>query len=163
MPRTPPAAPALQLTIVEPQLHPGVPGRATLRRWVTMALQAGAAGNAPPAGATAQIALVFCDARAARRLNREFRGRDYATNVLTFSYQVRPEPMADIVLCMPVVRREARTQRKPVRDHLAHLVFHGVLHALGHDHLQAAQTATMQAIERALLGRLRIPDPYASG
>ena len=81
--------------------------------------------------------------------------------MLTFDYARRPAVIADIVLCVPVIRDEARTQRKTLHAHLAHLVIHGVLHALGHDHLDARQAKRMEAREIALLARLRIADPYA--
>jgi probable rRNA maturation factor len=151
--RVPPAAvpPRLQLAIAGTQAHAGLPARATLRRWVGMALEA-----------DAELALVFVDARAGRRLNRDYRRCDYATNVLTFAYQERPHVMADIVVCVPVLRREAREQGKRLRDHLAHLVIHGVLHAQGYDHEKIAQARAMQTREQVLLARLRIPDPYGN-
>jgi len=127
-----------------------------LRRWVVRALES-----------DARITLVFVAAAAGRRLNREYRGRDYATNVLTFAYDPAPparrapEPMtADIVLCMPVIRREAREQGKSLRAHLAHLVVHGVLHAQGYDHETDRDAARMQARETDVLAGLRIRDPY---
>jgi probable rRNA maturation factor len=135
-----------------------LPVRATLRRWVGLALEA-AGGRAAPR--RADLSLAFVDARAGRRLNREFRGRDYATNVLTFAYAPAPRLSADIVLCLPVVRREAREQGKTLRQHLAHLVIHGVLHARGFDHERLRDARRMQALEVQLLARLRIPDPYA--
>ena len=109
----------------------------------------------------AQVTLVFVGARAGRRLNRQFRRRDYATNVLTFGYQTRPIVVADIVICLPIVRREARQQGKTLREHLAHMVVHGALHALGHDHARRRDAQKMQLLERRLLAQLRIPDPYA--
>ena len=111
----------------------------------------------------AELTLRFVGAAEARRLNREFRGKDYATNVLTFDYQHAPVVRADIVLCVPVVRREAREQRKGFRDHLAHLVVHGVLHAQGHDHDRAARARTMEAREVRILAGLGIDDPYREG
>lgn len=140
----------MRLSIVGAERHDGIPSRATLRRWVGMALEA-----------DAELALVLVGTRAGRSLNREFRSRDYATNVLTFAYARRPRVLADIVLCLPVVRREAREQAKPMREHLAHLVFHGVLHAQGYDHERARDAIRMQTMERKLLARLHIPDPYA--
>jgi probable rRNA maturation factor len=98
----------------------------------------------------------------ARTLNRDFRGRDYATNVLTFDY-ARAPLAADIVLCLPVIRREAREQAKTLRAHLAHLVIHGVLHARGFDHERPRAARQMEARERRLLAALRIADPYQPG
>jgi len=110
----------------------------------------------------AQVCLVFTGAARGRRLNREFRGRDYATNVLTFSYRTRPEVVADVVLCVPVIRREAREAGRSLRQHLAHLVIHGVLHAQGYEHERGGRAERrMQGREIALLAKLRIPDPYA--
>jgi len=145
------APPRLQLAIVGTDGHADLPARSTLRRWVGMATER-----------NAELSLVFVDTRAGRRLNREFRGRDYATNVLTFSYETRPRVLADIVLCLPVLRREAQAGGRTLREHLAHLVLHGVLHAQGYDHETRQQARAMQARERALLARLRISDPYAT-
>jgi probable rRNA maturation factor len=128
----------------------GLPTRRTLRRWVQLALER-----------DAEIALNFVDAREGRRLNRAFRSRDYATNVLTFDYAQRPRVVADIALCVPVVRREAREQGKTFRAHLAHLVIHGTLHAQGYVHRQRAEARAMEAREVELLAKLRIADPYA--
>ncbi|MCX7892110.1 MAG: rRNA maturation RNase YbeY [Burkholderiales bacterium] len=111
----------------------------------------------------AEVAVRFVGAREARALNRTFRGRDYATNVLTFVYENRPRrPLAgDLVLCVPVVAREAREQGKPARAHYAHLLVHGALHLAGHDHERAADARRMQARERRILARLGFADPYA--
>jgi probable rRNA maturation factor len=152
------AAAPLQLAIVGAERHAGLPVRATLRRWVQLALEPAREVARDPA---ARLALVLVGARAGRRLNREFRARDYATNVLTFAYERKPLLAADIVICVPVVRREAREQGKTLREHLAHLVIHGVLHAQGFDHVRARQAHRMQQRERQLLARLRIADPYA--
>jgi len=112
-------------------------------------------------GRDARICLVFVNGRVGRRLNRQFRARDYPTNVLTFAYQARPSVVAEIILCMPVVRREAREQGKTLRQHLAHMLVHGVLHAQGYNHEHAGQSRKMRALERRTLAQLRIPDPYA--
>jgi probable rRNA maturation factor len=120
--------------------------RARLRRWVLAALQR-----------DAKITLRFVGSREARALNRQYRGRDYATNVLTFDY----EPgVADIVICVPVLEREARAQRKPLDHHLAHLVVHGVLHAQGFEHEDEFEAQAMEELETALLRRFRVADPY---
>lgn len=125
--------------------------RMQLRRWVAAALDADAA-----------LTLRFVDAREGRMLNAAYRHRDYATNVLTFRYDDLGDGVvrADIVLCLPVLRREAREQRKTLRDHLAHLVMHGVLHASGHDHETPAEAQRMEAEEVRRLARFRIADPY---
>ncbi|SPJ15134.1 putative metal-dependent hydrolase (fragment) [Burkholderiales bacterium] len=80
--------------------------------------------------------------------------------MLTFAYEARPRIVADLVLCLPVLRREARQQDKTLRQHLAHLVLHGVLHAQGYEHERGRDAREMRKIERRLLARLRIPDPY---
>jgi probable rRNA maturation factor len=126
-----------------------MPARSTLRRWVAMALERDAG-----------LVLRFVATREARRLHQAFRGRPYPTNVLTFDYTERPV-RADIVVCVPMVRAEARAQGKPFHHHLAHLVMHGVLHAQGHDHVTPGQAGRMERRERRLLARLRIADPYA--
>jgi len=125
-----------------------LPADSTLRRWLRAALRG-----------PAQITLRFVDAREGRRLNGDFRGRDYATNVLTFDYSRSPV-QADIVLCVPVIAREARAQGKRWRAHLAHLVVHGALHAQGHDHETDAEAARMARLEARLLAGLGYPDPY---
>jgi probable rRNA maturation factor len=107
--------------------------------------------------------LVVGSARA-RRFNREFRGRDHATNVLSFPYEPMPGEhsglLGDLVLCAPVVAREAREQRKAPRDHYAHLTVHGVLHLLGYDHATDRDAARMEKLERRVLDELGIADPY---
>ncbi len=107
----------------------------------------------------ATLVLRFVATAEARRLNRDFRGKDHATNVLTFDYMEKPV-RADIVICVPVVHNEAREQGKAFRDHLAHLVVHGVLHAQGHDHATQGQARRMEGRERRLLARLGVSDPY---
>lgn len=127
----------------------GRPAAATLRRWLRRALDA-----------EAEITLRFVGAREGRRLNRQFRGRDYATNVLTFDYGRAPI-VADIVLCAPVLAREARDRGKPLRAHLAHLVIHGALHARGLRHDTAAAARRMERLESRLLAEFGYPDPYS--
>lgn len=150
--------PRLSLSIQSGSAALSLPvSRQRLRRWVTLALQA-----------EARLTLRFVDSREGRALNAGYRGKDYATNVLTFNYPPSQQAsgkaacVADIVICLPVVRREAREQRKPLDHHLAHLVIHGVLHAQGFEHEHDAEAEAMEALETALLRRLRIPDPYSS-
>jgi probable rRNA maturation factor len=140
---------ALQLSIQRASRAAHVPSDHRLRAWVRAAL-------ARPAVLT----LRYVAEAEGRRLNRAYRGRDYATNVLTFVYAPRPLE-GDIVICAPVVAREAREQGKPVEAHHAHLVVHGVLHLQGLDHEASAAHATrMERRERAILGRLGFADPY---
>lgn len=137
----------------------GLPSPASFRAWVVAALTG--AGRR----AAAELSIRLVDAEEGRTLNRDYRGRDYATNVLSFPVElppgVRSPLIGDIVLCAPVVAREAAGQGKPLRHHYAHLTVHGVLHLLGHDHQDEAQAACMEALEVRVLARLGIPDPYA--
>ena len=94
-----------------------------------------------------------------RRLNREYRGRDYATNVLTFVYETRPLS-GDVVICAPVIAAEARAQGKDVAAHHAHMVVHGLLHLQGFDHERAGDAVRMERRERRVLASLGFPDPY---
>ncbi len=148
--RRPPAAPRLSLSVQYASNAPELPARAQVRRWARAALE----GNAV-------VTVRFVDAIEGRALNAEFRGRDYATNVLTFVYDDDKPRAGDIVLCAPVLRREAEAQAKPVAAHCAHLVVHGMLHLQGYDHERAADARVMEARETAILARLGLPDPYA--
>lgn len=143
-------APALDLTVQYALARAGLPGRAQLRRWARAAL-------AGPASATLRIV----DEDEGRTLNRDYRGKDYATNVLTFVYGGTP-PSGDLVLCAPVIAREAMDQRKPLEAHYAHMVVHGMLHLQGYDHDQASDAVTMEAVESFIMQRLGFPDPYAA-
>ncbi|HET6905354.1 MAG TPA: rRNA maturation RNase YbeY [Rhodanobacteraceae bacterium] len=136
----------------------GIPSAASFRRWADAAL-AGARHRKP-----AELAIRIVGAREGRALNHRYRGRDYATNVLSFPAElprgVRSPLLGDIVICAPVVAREAREQDKSVRDHYAHLTIHGVLHLLGFDHQDDKDAAKMEALEARVLAGLGIPDPY---
>jgi probable rRNA maturation factor len=111
-------------------------------------------------GGPAEITVRIVDAEEGQALNREFRSRDYATNVLTFDYQHEPVVVADLVLCAPVVEREAKEMGLPVADHYAHLLVHGALHAQGHDHEEDDEAEAMEAREREILHGLGLHDPY---
>ncbi|MEO5670717.1 MAG: rRNA maturation RNase YbeY [Ramlibacter sp.] len=109
----------------------------------------------------AEIAVRIVGEDEAKALNLQYRGRDYATNVLTFDYAREPWVSADLVLCGPVVEREAREQGKSLEDHYAHLLVHGVLHAQGYDHETGERDALeMEALEILLLGSLGFRNPY---
>ncbi len=136
--------------------RPG-PDRQQLRRWVNAALNMASQAQNHEA---IQLTLRFVDEVEGRSLNRDFRHKDYATNVLTFPYDEPNVLAADIVLCVPVVAREAREQHKVLKNHFAHLVVHGVLHACGHDHEDKAEAEVMEALEAQILARFGIADPY---
>ena len=136
----------------------GVPAPHTFRTWMAAVLR-----KRRPA---VSIVLRVVDQIEARQLNQQFRGRDYATNVLSFPDSlINPingtRFIGDIAICSPVVTREAVEQGKPVRAHFAHMTIHGVLHLLGHDHINEADALKMEALERQLLATLGIADPYA--
>ena len=136
----------------------GLPAAASVRRWVEAAL----AGQRR----AIELAVRYVDSDEGRALNRDYRGKDYATNVLSFPVElppgVRSPLLGDLVVCAPVVALEALGQNKPLAHHHAHLVVHGVLHLLGMDHERSeADAEAMEARERTILGRLGIPDPYA--
>jgi probable rRNA maturation factor len=113
-----------------------------------------------PLAGPAELTVRLVDAEEGRRLNREFRRKDYATNVLTFDYAQQPVVVADIVLCAEVVEREARELGISISDHYAHLLVHGCLHALGHDHEKVHEARRMERLETELLARVGVADPY---
>jgi probable rRNA maturation factor len=130
--------------------HAGTPTRPQFRRWVKAALMQ-----------PAEIVLRLVDETEGRELNRQFRGKDYATNVLTFVYDDMQPLTGDIVLCAPVVGAEAQQQHKGLLAHYAHLTVHGVLHLQGYDHIEDAEAAQMEQLETQILAKLGYPDPYA--
>ena len=141
--------PELQLAVQYACADSLLPDRPQLRRWAVAALES-----------NVQVTLRFVDAREGRALNRDFRGKDYATNVLTFVYDDAPI-CGDLVICVAVVKREAKAQKKSFKAHLAHLVVHGMLHLQGYDHETGpAEADIMEQRERAILARFRIADPY---
>ncbi len=127
-----------------------VPTRPQFRRWVKAALTQ-----------PAEIVLRLVDAAEGQELNRNFRGKDYATNVLTFVYDEMQPLTGDIVLCAPIVKREASEQRKNPMAHYAHLTIHGVLHLQGYDHIEAVDATKMERLETQIMTKLGYGDPYA--
>ncbi|MCC7248478.1 MAG: rRNA maturation RNase YbeY [Lysobacter sp.] len=140
----------------------GVPAATSFRRWVAAALQ----GRIRDA----DLAIRIVGEDEGRALNRHYRGKDYATNVLSFPGELPPEVklpkgvtmplLGDIVLCAPVVAREAAEQAKPIAHHYAHLTVHGCLHLLGMDHQDEREAQCMEQLERDILAGLGIDDPY---
>ena len=123
--------------------------RHKVMRWMRAALEA-----------PAEIAVRIVDAEEGQALNRDYRGKDYATNVLTFDYAREPLVHADLVLCAPVVEREAREAGKTIEAHYAHLLVHGTLHAQGYDHEKARDAKVMERRETEILATLGFADPY---
>lgn len=131
-----------------------------LTAWVNAALRACAPLKTQNSQSDSELTVRFVGSSEGQRLNLQFRKKDYATNVLTFSYSQKPL-LADIVLCTPILRKEAKAQHKTVIAHTAHLVVHGVLHARGFDHETASDAKKMEALERQILEKLGFADPYA--
>jgi probable rRNA maturation factor len=134
----------------------GLPAAASFRKW--------AAAAAKGRIRKADLAIRLVDEKEGRSLNRHYRGKDYATNVLSFPADL-PEGVSlpllgDLVICAPVVAREAAEQGKPLAAHYAHLTVHGVLHLLGLDHEDEREAEAMEQIERDILAALGFPDPY---
>ena len=158
------APPVLTLAVqkaVEGQDKAGIPKKHQIRRWAQAALQR-----------DAEVAVRLVGEAEGRELNREYRGKDYATNVLTFAYAEGEGPAGlpaaaalplagDLVLCVPVVVREAAEQGKTLEAHFAHLVVHGMLHLQGYDHETEAEAVEMEQLETGILRGLGYADPYA--
>ena len=145
---------SLSIQFADARLADQLP-RTAIRRWVQAALLA-----------PAEFTIRFVAEEEGRSLNRDYRGKDYATNVLTFAYTEEElsddEPtQADIVLCSDVLIKEASEQKISIQQHAAHLVVHGVLHAQGYDHEEDDEAVEMEQLETDILARLGLPDPYA--
>ncbi|ERS89565.1 rRNA maturation RNase YbeY [Halomonas sp. PBN3] len=136
----------------------GLPSQADLERWV------GAVLARHPEETRIELTVRLVDAEESRVLNRDYRGKDRPTNVLSFPFECPPGValplLGDLVVCHPVVVAEAAEQDKPLGDHYAHMVVHGTLHLLGHDHLEDDEAEAMEALEREILDGLGIADPY---
>ncbi|MGE0110842.1 rRNA maturation RNase YbeY [Aquabacterium sp.] len=125
--------------------------RHKVARWLKAALES-----------DAELTVRMVDAEEGQALNRDYRQKDYATNVLTFDYTQEPVVMADLILCAPVIEREAQEQNKALVAHYAHMLVHGALHAQGWDHLEDDEAQAMEQREREILAALGFDDPYAS-
>jgi len=146
----------LHLTVQLASRARPLPGTASFARWARAALPAGARGNA-------EITVRIVDARESAALNARYRGKRGATNVLSFSHEPPPgQPglAGDLVICAPLVTREAAAQEKRPRAHWAHMVVHGILHLRGYDHVHETDAKVMEALETRVLKRLGFADPY---
>jgi probable rRNA maturation factor len=146
--RKPSRAPKLALTVQYGTRSTQIPSRANFTKWVRAAITK-----------SARLTLRVVGAREARLLNHHYRGRAYATNVLTFVYSARPLE-GDIAICAPVVAREAKRRGVSRAAHYAHLTVHGALHLQGHNHERAHETRRMERLEVQILARLGFTDPY---
>lgn len=150
----------LDITVTYAVPRTGVPSAVSFRKWVAAALHSRIR--------EADLAIRIVGTKEARALNRHYRGKDYATNVLSFPAElpeglpdgVKLPLLGDLVICAPVVAREAKEQKKSVTDHYAHLTVHGALHLLGWDHENEADAICMEQLEREILSSLGIEDPY---
>jgi probable rRNA maturation factor len=132
--------------------HRALLTRALVSKWIRHAL-----------AVDAEMAVRIVGTEEGQQLNREYRKKDYATNVLTFDYQQEPTVIADLVICAPVVEREAQEQNKTLEEHYAHLLVHGTLHAQGWDHeTSEADADEMEAYETDIMAELGYADPYAT-
>jgi probable rRNA maturation factor len=141
---------SLQFGAAVPETHRKLLGKARVTRWVRMALLH-----------PAEITVRIVGTAEGRMLNREYRHKDYATNVLTFDYTREPVVSADLVLCAPVVAKEAKEQNKTLEEHYAHLLVHGTLHAQGYEHeTNEVDALEMEALEVLLMEALGYGNPY---
>ncbi|PXV58216.1 probable rRNA maturation factor [Dyella jiangningensis] len=148
----------LSLSVGYAASRKGVPTSASFRQWVEAALRGAKRRKAT------ELSIRIVDAKEGRTLNRDYRDKDYATNVLSFPVELPPGVklplIGDLVICAPVVAREAAEQGKQARDHWAHMTVHGVLHLLGYDHIEDDEAEAMEALETRILAGLGIDDPY---
>ena len=143
------ASPSFSLAVQYVTEAESLPTRPQFRRWIKSSLQR-----------EVQIVLRIVDESEGRELNKNFRGKDYATNVLTFVYDDSDVLSGDVVICAPVVEREAHDQKKELHAHYAHLAIHATLHLQGYDHENEQDAATMESLETAIMMKLGYADPY---
>lgn len=141
----------LQIAIEDPSL----PSEAQLQSWVELVLAK---------MDEAELTIRISDSEESQQLNRDYRGKDKPTNVLSFPFEAPPEVelplLGDLIICAEVVAREAQEQQKPLHDHWAHMVVHGCLHLCGYDHIDDDEAEEMESLERQLLAKIGIADPY---
>ena len=135
--------------VAKPEKHRAALPRHAVKKWIRHALQS-----------DAEITVRIVDAEEGQALNREYRKKDYATNVLTFDYTQEPVVSADLVLCAPIVAAEAKEQKKTLQAHYAHLIVHGTLHAQGWDHELDEDAQVMELRETEIMARLGFKNPY---
>lgn len=142
---------------VETAMESMLPSQVDLERWVGSVLD-------EFGDARRELTIRFVEPDESQQLNRDYRGKDTPTNVLSFPFEKPPGVelplLGDLVICHDIVVREAQEQRKSPQDHYAHLVIHGCLHLLGYDHIDDEEAEQMEALERVLLARFAIADPY---
>ena len=135
--------------VAKPEKHRAALSRHMVKKWIRHSLQS-----------DAEITVRIVDAEEGQSLNRDYRKKDYATNVLTFDYTQEPVVSADLVLCAPVVAAEAKEQKKTLQAHYAHLLVHGTLHAQGWDHELDEDAQVMELRETEIMARLGFKNPY---
>ncbi|MDP1765515.1 MAG: rRNA maturation RNase YbeY [Methylotenera sp.] len=141
--------PHLSLNIQYASSHNSLPKQGQFRHWAKAAIRI-----------DTEATIRIVDEAESRELNKNYRGKDYATNVLTFPLADEPHLMGDIIICAPVVAAEALAQNKPLEAHYAHLTVHGILHLHGYDHEIDAQAELMEGIETAIVTKLGYANPY---
>jgi len=141
--------PILNLAVQYASTLTGLPSRTKFRQWAKAAIRV-----------DTEVTIRIVDEAEGRELNNTYRGKDYATNVLTFPLTDDPHLMGDIVICAPVVAAEALAQNKPLEAHYAHLTVHGILHLHGYDHEIGAQAELMESLETAIVSKLGYANPY---
>jgi probable rRNA maturation factor len=141
--------PKLNLTIQFASEAASLPSKTQFQKWAKAALRV-----------DTEVTIRIVDAEEGRQLNSMYRGKDYATNVLTFPLTEAPYLMGDIIICAPVVEAEAHAQAKSLEAHYAHLTVHGILHLHGYDHETEPQAELMEGLETAIVTKLGYPSPY---
>jgi probable rRNA maturation factor len=141
--------PTLKLAVQYASDDLNLPTQSQFRKWAKAA-----------ARVDAEVAIRIVDATEGRELNKTYRGKDYATNVLTFPLAEEPHLIGDIIICAPIVRTEAMAQNKLIEAHYAHLTVHGILHLHGYDHEILRQAELMEGLETAIITKLGYADPY---